>query len=277
MDAMDHLLLNSGARIPQIGFGTGKLSDPAQHVAAALQAGFRHVDTAQAYGNETGVGEGIRASGVAREDIFLTTKLHNDHHAPEDVDRTLDESLERLGVDAVDLFLIHWPLPRLEIDYVDTWRAMIEAADSARATSIGVSNFQPHHLERIIEATGVVPAVDQIEAHPYFANDELRSACRELGIAVTAWSPLGKGDDLADPTIVSIAERLGRSPAQVLLRRHIQRGDVIIPKSDRPDRMAANLDILDWELGDDDVAAIDALDRGEAGRRTDHPDVFGSR
>lgn len=269
---MEHLPLSTGPSIPQIGFGTGGTPDAAERVAAALQAGYRHLDTAQRYGNESGVSAGIRASGVPREDLFVTTKLDDFHHAPADVDRTLDESLARLGLDAVDLFLVHWPMPRLEVSFVDTWRAMLSARDSGRARAVGVSNFQQDHLERIIEATGEVPAVDQIEIHPTFANDQLRAFCREHGIVVTAWSPLGKGDDLAEPAVVALAERLGRSPAQVILRWHLQRGDVIIPKSSRPEGMAANLDILDWRLEAEDVAALEALDRGEAGRRTAHPD-----
>lgn len=269
---MEHLPLNSGPSIPQIGFGTGGTPDAAERVAAALQAGYRHLDTAQRYGNEAGVGAGIRTSGVPREGLFITTKLDDFHHAPADVDRTLDESLARLGLDAVDLFLVHWPMTRLEVSFVDTWRAMLSARDSGRARAVGVSNFQQDHLERIIEATGEVPAVDQIEIHPTFANDQLRAFCREHGIVVTAWSPLGKGDDLAEPAVVALAERLGRSPAQVILRWHLQRGDVIIPKSSRPEGMAANLDILDWRLEAEDVAALEALDRGEAGRRTAHPD-----
>lgn len=269
---MEHQQLNSGTSIPRIGYGTGRSSDPAKNVAAALQAGYRHVDTAQMYGNEAGVGEGVRASGIPRDEVFLTTKLDNGNHEPADVDRSLDESLARLGVDSVDLFLIHWPMPMLEVDYVDTWRAMIAAAESGRARSIGVSNFESHHLERIIEATGVFPAVDQIEVHPYFANDDLRQWCWNHGIAVEAWSPLGKGDDLTDPGVVALAEHLGRTPAQVILRWHLQRGDVVIPKTDHPERMASNLQILDWELSAADVAALDALDRGEDGRRTAHPD-----
>ncbi|GAA1188619.1 aldo/keto reductase [Nesterenkonia xinjiangensis] len=269
---MEHLQLNSGTSIPQIGYGTGRSSDPARNVAAALEAGYRHVDTAQMYDNEAGVGEGVRASGVPRDDVFITTKLGNGNHAPDAVDRTLDESLVRLGVDAVDLFLVHWPMPGLDIDYVDTWRAMISVAETGRARAIGVSNFESHHLERIIEATGVFPAVNQIEIHPYFANNELRRWCWNHGLAVEAWSPLGKGDDLDDPAVQELATRLGRTPAQVILRWHLQRGDVIIPKTDHLERMASNLEILDWQLDEHDAAVLDALDRGEEGRRTAHPD-----
>src|SRR5690625_5105529 len=225
--------LNSGAQLPQVGFGTSQAATPAASVAAALRLGYRHVDTAQMYGNEAEVGEGVRASGVPREDVFVTTKLHNPNHDPADVRRTFAESLQRMGLDYVDLFLIHWPMPFLTIDYLDTWRTLVELRDSGRAASIGVSNFQPDHLERIIEGTGVVPAVNQIEVHPYFANNAVREFSRSQGIAIEAWSPLGRGDELTDPVVTGIAERIGRSPAQVVLRWHIQRGDVVIPKSDR--------------------------------------------
>lgn len=267
--------LNSGARIPQLGLGTSQAADPAASVKAALQLGYRHVDTAQMYGNEAEVGQGVRDSEVPREDVFVTTKLHNPHHDPDDARRTFSESLERMGLEYVDLFLIHWPMPFLEVDYVDTWKTVIELRDSGRAKTIGVSNFQPDHLERIIDATGVVPAVNQIEAHPYFANNELREFAKSLGLVIEAWSPLGKGDELSDPVISAIAEKLGRSPAQVILRWHVQRGDVVIPKSDRQQRLQENFDVFNFELAEADMAAIDALDKGEDGRRSPHPNVIG--
>lgn len=269
------LRLNSSAHIPQIGFGTSQAADAASSVAEAVRSGYRHIDTAQMYGNEAGVGQGVRASGVSREEVFVTTKLNNGHHAPADVHRTFDESLDRLGFDYVDLFLIHWPLPFQEIDYVDTWEAMLELQESGRARSVGVSNFQPEHLERIIEASGVAPAVNQIEAHPYFANNELRAFCRDLGTVVAAWSPLGKGAELSDPVITAVAEKHGRTSAQVILRWHLQRGDVVIPKSDNPERIRTNRDLAGFELPAEDLAAIDALDKGEAGRRSPHPNEFG--
>lgn len=272
---MEQIQLNSGSFIPQIGLGTSKSADAAATVASGLQAGYRHVDTAQMYGNETEVGQGLRDSGIPRGEVFLTTKLHNPHHAPEDVHATFAESLQRLGVESVDLFLIHWPMPFLEIDYVDTWRAMIEIYESGRASSIGVSNFQPEHLDRIIEATSVVPAVNQIEVHPYFANNELRQYCRELGIAVEAWSPLGKGDEFGDPTITGIAERTGLTEAQVILNWHMQRGDVALPKSDNPERQRSNAEVFGPLLSQADLDAIDTLDRGEAGRRSPHPNEMG--
>lgn len=267
--------LNSGALIPQVGFGTSQASSPAQAVSTALQVGYRHVDTAQMYGNEAEVGQGVRASSVPREDLFITTKLHNPHHEPSEARRTFAESLERMGLEYVDLFLIHWPMPFLDVDYVDTWRTLVELRDSGRARSIGVSNFQPKHLERIIEATSVVPAVNQIEAHPYFANNELRQMAKDHGIVIEAWSPLGKGDELTDPVVTGVAEEVGRTPAQVILRWHIQRGDVVIPKSDHEHRMRENLELFDFELDASAVAALDGLDKGEDGRRSAHPDVFG--
>lgn len=272
---MTTIQLNSGADIPQLGFGTSKSATPADSVKTALDHGYRHVDTAQMYGNEAEVGAGIRASGVSREDVFVTTKLNNDFHDPQEVHRTFEESLSRLGLDSVDLFLIHWPLPFLDVDYVETWKALIELRDSGRVTSIGVSNFQPEHLERIVEATGVTPAVNQIEVHPYFANNQVREFSKNMGVAVEAWSPLGKGDEFSDPALIELAERLGRSVPQVILRWHLQRGDIAIPKSDNPERAQQNLQVFDWELTADDVATIDALDQGEAGRRSPHPDDFG--
>ncbi len=267
--------LNTGISIPQIGFGTSKSVDPATSVRAAIEAGYRHIDTAQMYGNEAEIGEGVRASGVAREELFITTKLNNGNHAPADAFSTFEESLETLGLGYVDLFLIHWPMPHLEVDYVETWKAMLELAESGRTKAVGVSNFQPEHLDRIIEATGVAPAVNQIEVHPYFANNEVREYSKAQGIAVEAWSPLGKGNEFEDSVLHEISGRLGRSVPQVILRWHLQRGDVLIPKSDDPERMAQNFDILGFELSAADMASIDALDKGEEARRSPHPNEFG--
>ncbi|NDK30851.1 aldo/keto reductase [Nesterenkonia haasae] len=257
------LELNSGHQIPVIGFGTSALAAPAESVAAALATGYRHVDTAQMYKNEEGVGQGLRASGVPRDEVFITTKLNNQFHEPADVHRTFAQSLERLGLETVDLFLIHWPMPELTVDYVDTWKAMVELRDSGRVASIGVSNFQEEHLERIIEATGVVPAVNQIEIHPYFANNELREFTKSHGIAVEAWSPLGKGAELSDPVIAELADRHGRTPAQVLLSWHLQRGDIVIPKTDAPQRMSENLDVTGLQLSEAEMASIDGLNNAE--------------
>lgn len=267
--------LNSGAHIPQLGFGTSKLATRVKSVAEALRVGYRHIDTAQMYENETEVGQALAASGVPREDVFLTTKLNNPHHAPADVHRTFDESLQRLGVGYVDLFLLHWPMPFLEIDYVDTWKAMIELLDSGRTKSIGVSNFQPDHLERIIEATGVTPAVNQVEVHPYFANNEVREFSKSRGIVIESWGPLGRGQELGDPVITEIAEKRERTPAQVILGWHLRRGDVAIPKSDTPQRIRENFEALGFELPDEDVAAIDSLDKGEEARQSLHPNELG--
>lgn len=271
------LELNSGARIPQLGFGTSRLADPAQSVAEALKIGYRHIDTAQMYGNETEVGQALAASGVAREEVFLTTKLNNPNHAPADVHSTFAESLQRLNLDYVDLFLLHWPMPFLEIDYVDTWKAIIGILESGRAKSIGVSNFQPDHLERIIDGTGVVPAVNQIEVHPYFANNEVREFSKSKGIVVESWGPLGRGQEFEDPTVSEIAQKHGKSPAQVLLGWHLKRGDVAIPKSDTPERIRTNFEALGFDLPDEDVAAIDTLDKGEEARQSPHPNVVGKQ
>lgn len=271
------LTLNDGTTIPQLGFGTYLVppDETAATVADALAAGYRHIDTAQMYGNEAGVGAAVRDSGIARDDLYLTTKLNNANHAPDDVRRTFDGSLAALGVDRLDLFLIHWPLPtRYDGDYVSTWRAMTELTADGRVTSVGVSNFQVAHLQRLLDETGVVPAVNQIEVHPYFGNEELRAFCAEQGIAVEAWSPLGQGSVLEDATVGEIARAKGATPAQVVLAWHLGRGDVVFPKSMRRARMEENLGALDVTLTPEEVAAIDGLDRGEAGRVGPDPDVF---
>lgn len=269
------LKLNDATTIPQLGFGVFQVppEDTKATVLKALEIGYRHIDTAQMYGNEGGVGEAIAESGLAREDLYVTTKLNNNNHRPEDAKRSLGESLELLGLDRVDLFLIHWPLPgAYDGDYVSTWRAMVELREAGLATSVGVSNFQPHHLERIVSETGEVPAVNQIEIHPYFANDEAREATRRHGAAVEAWSPIAQGAVLDDPVLVGIAGDVGRSPAQVALRWHLQRGDIIFPKSVTAGRIQQNFEIFDFELSDDQMTSVSNLDRGEQGRRGPHPD-----
>lgn len=272
---MTTLPLNSGTAIPQIGYGTYATQDTASLVAEALDAGYRHLDTAQMYGNEAAVGEGVRRAGLAREDVFITTKLDNDQHLREDTLTSFDRSLEQLGTDYVDLFLIHWPVPTLcDGDYVSTWRTMLEIAESGRAKAVGVSNFQPEHLDRLISDTGAVPAVNQIEVHPYFTNEAVRSRCREHGIVVEAWSPLGRGDEFADPTVLEVAQQLNVTAAQVILRWHLQRGDVVIPKSSSREHMDANRDLHSFLLSEEQMAALTGLDRGEAGRRGPHPDTF---
>jgi len=271
------LTLNDGNTIPQLGFGVFQVppDDTAKVTLDAFEAGYRHIDTAQMYRNEKGVGEAIRASGLAREDVYLTTKLNNGFHRPDDARRAFDQSLTDLGTDHVDLFLIHWPLPtQYDGDFVSTWNTLIEFKQDGRARSIGVSNFQVAHLERLAAETSVVPAVNQIEAHPYFGNEEVRAADAAAGILTEAWSPIAQGAVLDDPVITGIAERLGRTPSQVTLRWHVQRGDIVFPKTVTPARMRENAAIFDFELDAEDQAAITTLGRGESGRRGPNPDVF---
>jgi 2,5-diketo-D-gluconate reductase A len=271
------ITLNDQTTIPQLGFGVFQVP-PAQTqetVETAFGVGYRHIDTAQMYQNEAGVGAAVAASGIPRDELYITTKLNNAFHRPDDVRRTFAESLERLGLDRVDLFLIHWPLPtRYDGDFVSTWRTLADFVEDGRATSVGVSNFQPAHLDRIVEETGVVPAVNQIEVHPYFGNEAARAASHRHGTVVEAWSPIAQGAVLDDPTIGEIAAAHGRTPSQVTLRWHVQRGDIVFPKSMHEARMRENFEIFDFELTDDQVAAITALDRGEQGRRGPNPDTF---
>jgi 2,5-diketo-D-gluconate reductase A len=271
------ITLNDQTTIPQLGFGVFQVppDETAKTVLNAFEVGYRHIDTAQMYANEAGVGEAIAASGIPREDLYITTKLNNGFHRPDDARRSLDESLSRLGLDRVDLFLIHWPLPtRYDGDYVTTWRTMAEFVEDGRATSVGVSNFQPHHLDKIVSETGVVPVLNQVEVHPFFGNEAVRAACARHGVAVEAWAPIARGRVADDDTITGIADRLGRTPAQVALRWHIQRGDIVFPKTGTPERMRENFDIFDFELSDDDMSRITALDRGEDGRSGPNPDTF---
>ena len=276
MTAVPQITLNNGRSIPQLGFGVFQIEpkDTAEAVSTALKAGYRHIDTAEMYGNEREVGEAVAKSGLDRADIFVTSKLSNDAHLPEDARLAFELSLQELGFDYLDLFLIHWPLPtRYDGDFVSTWKALEEFYRDGRARSIGVSNFQPHHLRRLHEETEVPPAVNQIEVHPYLTQDEVRGFCAEHGIAVEAWSPIGQGLELEDPTIVSIAQRAGKTPAQVILRWHIQRGDIVFPKSVTPSRVKENFDIFDFELADGDVAEISALNKDQ--RTGPDPDKFG--
>jgi 2,5-diketo-D-gluconate reductase A len=271
------ITLNDGHRIPQLGFGVFLVppDETQRTVEQALEVGYRHLDTAQMYGNEAGVGAAIQASGLPREELYVTTKLNNGHHRPDDARRTFGESLERLGLDHVDLFLIHWPLPtRYDGDFVSTWRTLVELRDDGRATSVGVSNFEPEHLDRIIDETDVVPAVNQVEVNPYFTNESVRAADARHGIATEAWSPIARGAIADDETIGAIAERVGRTPVQVTLRWHLQRGDIVFPKSMHRERMEENFALFDFELTEDDVQAIAALDRGESGRTGPNPNTF---
>jgi 2,5-diketo-D-gluconate reductase A len=271
------IALNNGVEIPQLGFGVFQIKpeETAEATRTALEIGYRHIDTAQMYGNEREVGAAIRASGIPRDEIFVTSKLNNGLHRPDDARRAFDGTLAALDVDRIDLFLIHWPLPtRYEGDYVSTWRTLEEFAADGRARSIGVSNFQVPHLQRLAAETDTVPAVNQIEVHPYLTNDEVRGYGAEHGIATEAWSPIAQGGVLKDPTITAIADRLGRSPAQVVLRWHLQLGNIVFPKSTTPSRVRENIELFDFELSDDDVAAISGLDRGEDGRTGPNPDTF---
>ena len=264
--------LNNGVEIPQLGFGTYKLP-PAQTrdlVLHAFDAGYRHVDTAQMYRNEREVGEAVAASGLPRAEVFVTTKLNNGFHRHDDALAAFDRSLDALGTDYVDLFLIHWPLPAVGL-YTEAWAALEEIYASGRARAIGVSNFQPAHLDRVLESGTVVPAVNQVEVHPYLRQDEVRAYGAARGIVTEAWSPLGRGTVLTDPVIANVAARHGVSTAQVVLRWHLQRGDVVFPKSATPERIVQNADLWRFELGAEDVAALDALDRGE--RTGSHPDL----
>jgi len=264
--------LNNGVEIPQLGFGTYKLP-PAQTrdlVLHAFDAGYRHVDTAQMYRNEREVGEAVAASGLPRAEVFVTTKLNNGFHRHDDALAAFDRSLDALGTDYADLFLIHWPLPAVGL-YTEAWAALEEIYASGRARAIGVSNFQPAHLDRVLESGTVVPAVNQVEVHPYLRQDEVRAYGAARGIVTEAWSPLGRGTVLTDPVIANVAARHGVSTAQVVLRWHLQRGDVVFPKSATPERIVQNADLWRFELGAEDVAALDALDRGE--RTGSHPDL----
>ena len=259
------LRLNDGREIPQLGFGVFQVP-PAETEAAvtrALEVGYRHIDTAAAYRNEAGVARAIAAVGLDRSEVFITTKLFNDDHGREQAQRAFAASLERLETDYVDLYLIHWPVPS-EDRYVETWQALEEVHREGRARSIGVSNFNLEHLERLGSETETVPAVNQVELHPYLAQRELRAYQREHGIATEAWSPIGQGGDvLDDPAIRAIAESHDRSPAQAIIRWHLQSGNIVIPKSVTPDRIAENFRAFDFELSDAEMAQIDGLDRGE--------------
>ena len=277
MSTVPGITLNDGNTIPQFGFGVFQIGpeDTAEAVSNALEIGYRHIDTAEMYGNEKEVGEAVRASGLDRGDIFVTSKLNNAFHEPQDAREAFDTTLSDLGFDYVDLFLIHWPLPTLyDGDFVSTWKTLEEFHRDGRARSIGVSNFQIEHLRSLAAETDTVPAVNQIEVHPYFTNDAVRGYGQEHEIATEAWSPIAQGGVLEDSTITQIAEKVGKTPAQVVLRWHIQRGDIVFPKSVTPSRMKENFELFDFELEPDDVDEISALDQGEDGRTGPHPDTF---
>jgi 2,5-diketo-D-gluconate reductase A len=275
--SVPNIELNDGHSLPQLGFGVFQIdpAETAEAVSSALEVGYRHIDTAEMYGNEKDVGEAIRASGLDRGDVYVTSKLNNGFHRPDDARRAFEGTLSELGFDSVDLFLIHWPLPALyDGDYVSTWKTLEQFKQDGRARSIGVSNFQVEHLERLAAETETVPAVNQIELHPYLLNEDVRAHGEAQGIATEAWSPIAQGEVLDDPAVTAIAERVGRTPAQVVLRWHIQRGSIIFPKSVTPERIRENFEIFDFELEPDDLEQIAALDRGEAGRTGPNPDQF---
>jgi 2,5-diketo-D-gluconate reductase A len=266
--------LSDGALVPQLGLGVYKVADDEARtvVATALELGYRHVDTASFYGNEVGVGQALRASDVPRDDVFVTTKVWNTEQGFDETLRAFDASLDRLGTDHVDLYLIHWPAPTQD-RYVETWRALERIAEEGRARSIGVSNFQVHHLERLLGETSVVPVIDQVEAHPWLQQHELREFCAARGIAVEAWSPLARGRVLDDAVVGRVAAKHGVQPAQAVIRWHLQQGLVVIPKTVSPVRLRSNLDVFGFELDEDDLAAFAALDSGE--RSGSHPDQVG--
>lgn len=267
--------LNDGNTIPQLGFGTGQMTpdETVDAVAHAIATGYRHVDTAQMYGNERAVGEGIRRSGIDRDEVFITSKLDNRFHRPADARASFERTLDALEVERIDLFLIHWPVPMLfGGGYDETWYALEEFRQEGLSASIGVSNFQPEHLERLREESGTVPAVNQVELHPEFQNRVVRAYNDQHGIVTEAWSPIAEARVLARDEIKEVARRHRRSPAQVVLRWHLQRGNVIFPKSSDHRRIEENFSIFDFELDHGDLATIDALDRGEEGRIGEHPD-----
>jgi 2,5-diketo-D-gluconate reductase A len=257
------LTLHDGVEIPQLGFGVFQVppEDTQRVVEEALAAGYRHIDTAAAYRNEKGVGAGIAASGIPREEVFVTTKLWNEQQGFDSTLATFEKSLGRLGMEYVDLYLIHWPVPT-EDRFVETWKAFERISEQGGARTIGVSNFRIDDLERLERETDTVPTVNQVELHPRFQQPELRAWHEEHGVATEAWSPLGQGALLGEPEIVEIAERHGRSPAQTILRWHLQLGNVVIPKSVTPERIRENIDVFDFELGEAEMAAIGELDTG---------------
>jgi len=256
-----HLTFSDGRSIPQIGLGVWRTPNDVAVTAVrtALEAGYRHIDTAKLYENEEGVGEGMRTSGVPREDVFLTTKVWNDDQGFDSTLRSLDESLKRLGTDYVDLYLIHWPSPFRDL-YVDTWRALIKAREEGLVRSIGVSNFDVQHLDRIISETGERPVLNQIELHPRFQQKRLRDANKARGILTESWSPLGQGQLLENPVIAGIAAKHGKTPAQVIIRWHLDNGLIVIPKSVTPSRIVQNFAVFDFTLDAEDIAAIAKLD-----------------
>lgn len=264
MSTQPHVTFNDGRTIPQIGLGVWQTPDDVAVAAVetALKTGYRHVDTAAVYRNESGVGEGMRASGIARGDIFLTTKVWNDDQGYNETLRAMDASLKRLGTDYVDLYLIHWP-SAYRGKFIDTWKALIRLREEGTARSIGVSNFEGDYLDEIIKATGVAPALNQIQLHPRFQQQKMRAKHANLGVLTESWSPLGQGQMLADSVIAEIAARHSKSPAQIIIRWHLDSGLIVIPKSVTPSRIIENFNVFDFVLSDEDKAAIAGLDRAD--------------
>ncbi|HEU0256576.1 MAG TPA: aldo/keto reductase [Microbacteriaceae bacterium] len=268
------LEFSDGHRIPQLGFGVYKIPDDeaTRAVRVALETGYRHIDTAAFYRNEAGVGRAVRESGIDRSEIFVTTKVWNDRHGYDETLRSFDESLSQLGLDYVDLYLIHWPAPKQD-RYVPTWHALERLRDEGRARSIGVSNFKPHHIERLLAESGTTPVIDQVELHPMLPQRETREWCAAHSILVEAWSPLARGRMLSSPVIGRIAQKHGVTPAQCVIRWHLEQGLVVIPKSAHAERIRSNFDVFDFTLDDSDLAAIAGLESGErTGRDPDDDD-----
>lgn len=263
--------LHADVEIPQLGFGVYKVpgDEVGAAVSTALDVGYRHIDTAKLYDNERGVGEAIRGSGVNRDELFVTTKVWNDSHGYDATRRAFDASLERLGLEYVDLYLIHWPRPQHDT-YMDTWRALERIREDGLSRAIGVSNFMPEQLRRLADEADVLPSINQVELHPTFQQPELRSVHHELGIVTEAWAPIGRAQDLQDPIVREIAEGVGRTPAQVILRWHLQLDHVAIPKSVTPHRIRENFDVFDFELSDHDMHQLAGVDRGQ--RIGPHPE-----
>jgi len=271
--AIPTVTLNNGIEMPQLGYGVFQVPDAetTDAVAAALDAGYRSIDTAAVYGNEAGVGRAIADSGIARDELFITSKVWISDHGFDATLRACDASLERLGLESLDLYLIHWPTPALAT-YPETWRALERLYADGRVRAIGVSNFEPEHLERLASEGGVVPAVNQVELHPALQNRAVAAANAQRGIITEAWSPLAQGAVLGDGSVIEIADRHGKTPAQIVLRWHLQQGRVVIPKSVTPARIAENLDVFGFELSADELAAVDLLERD--GRTGPHPAEF---
>jgi 2,5-diketo-D-gluconate reductase A len=273
--SVPNITLNNGVEIPQLGFGVFQIppEQAKEATLTALEIGYRHIDTAEMYGNEREVGEAVRECGLDRGEVFVTSKLNNSFHAYDDALGAFDQTLKDLDIEYLDLFLIHWPLPNSGVDYVETWKAMEKMYESGRVRAVGVSNFQPNHLRRVLGEGTILPAVNQVEVHPFLTNEDVRAFDTEHGIATEAWSPIARGRVMDDPTITRIADAHGRTPAQVTLRWHLQRGDIVFPKSVNRKRMEENFDLFGFELSAADMADLSALNRDE--RTGPDPDRMG--